>query len=197
MAFLDTVTMAGQHTLHETEHAIEEQLEGLSIDMRAMAGVGNIYRAAGAVRNHLERTVLAPHELTWTGWVVLWVVWVWKDVETRHVAAEAGISKGTLTGVSATLEKRGLLKRRVHPDDARRVLLSLTTRGRRLMEELFPAFNDQEAFVTSGLTDRELEVMTRALRKVVLRLEEVDPAGTPPVPVAATSVGGSGDTEAR
>ncbi|GAA4352098.1 MarR family winged helix-turn-helix transcriptional regulator [Angustibacter luteus] len=185
--------MAGQHTLHETERAIEEQLGSLPIDMAAMAGVGNIYRAAGAVRNHLERTVLAPHDLTWTGWVVLWVVWVWKDVETRHVAAEAGISKGTLTGVSTTLEKRGLLKRRVHPDDARRVLLSLTPRGRRLMEELFPAFNEQEAFVTSGLSANELKVMARALRKVVLRLEEIDPAGAPPVPVAATSVGGSAD----
>jgi len=83
-----------------------------------MAAVSNIYRAANAVRNHLERTVLAPHELTWTGWVVLWVVWIWGDIESRHVAAEAGISKGTLTGVQNTLISRGLIKRRVHPDDA-------------------------------------------------------------------------------
>ena len=60
--------MAGPHTLHETERAIDERLDSLPIDLPAMAGVSNIYRAAGAVRNHLERTVLAPHELTWTGW---------------------------------------------------------------------------------------------------------------------------------
>lgn len=186
--------MAGPHTLHETERAIDERLGNLPIDLPAMAGVSNIYRAAGAVRNHLERTVLAPHDLTWTGWVVLWVVWVWQDIETRHVAGEAGISKGTLTGVSTTLESRGLLKRRAHPDDARRVLLSLTAKGRRLMDQLFPAFNEQEAFVTSGLSERELKVMTTALRKVVLRLEEIDPAGAPLVPVAATSVGGSAET---
>ena len=65
--------MAGQHTLRETERAVAERLNHLPIDMRAMAGVSNIYRAAGAVRNHFERTVLAPHDLTWTGWVVLWV----------------------------------------------------------------------------------------------------------------------------
>ena len=37
----------------------------------------DIYRAAGSVRNHFERTVLQPHDLTWTAWVVLWVVWIW------------------------------------------------------------------------------------------------------------------------
>ena len=94
--------------------------------------------------------MLAPYGLTWTGWVVLWVVWIWDEIETRHVAAEAGISKGTLTGVpSSTLESRGLLRRRTHPDDARRVLLSLTREGDPLMTTLFPRFNAQESFVTA------------------------------------------------
>jgi len=178
--------MAGQHTLLETERAISERLSGMPIDVSAMAGVSNIYRAAGAVRNHFERTVLAPHDLTWTGWVVLWVVWVWDDIETRHVAAEAGISKGTLTGVATTLQTRGLLRRRTHPDDARRVLLSLTPAGQRLMRKLFPAFNDQETLVTRTLSAEELRVLTEALRKIVLNLEDIDPMGSPLVPVAAT-----------
>lgn len=167
--------MAGAHTLQETEHAIQERLGDLPVNLQAMAGVSNIYRAAGAVRNHLERTVLAPHDLTWTGWVVLWVIWVWKDIETRHVASEAGISKGTLTGVARTLESRGWITRRAHPDDRRRVLLALTVGGQHLMTQLFPAFNEQEALVTGGLSGRELEVMTRALRKVVLHLETLGP----------------------
>ncbi|HEY7857617.1 MAG TPA: MarR family winged helix-turn-helix transcriptional regulator [Candidatus Nanopelagicales bacterium] len=179
--------MAGQHTLRETEHAVTQRLDGLPIDTTAMAGVSNVYRAAGALRNHFEHTVLAPYELTWTGWVVLWVVWVWGDIESRHVAAEAGISKGTLTGVAGTLTGRGLLDRRIHPDDGRRVLLSLTPAGRRLMTTLFPAFNKQESFVVQTLTANELKVLTGALRKIVLHLEAQDPAPDPLVPVAATS----------
>jgi MarR family transcriptional regulator, organic hydroperoxide resistance regulator len=163
--------MAGQHTLDETEREVSERLVGLPIDMGAMAAVSNLYRAAGAIRNHFERSVLAPHDLTWTGWVVLWVVWIWTDVETRHVAAEAGISKGTLTGVATTLESRGLLARRTHPQDARRVLVSLTPAGRRLMTKLFPLFNAQEAFVIRGLSQRETQVLTTALRKIVMGLE--------------------------
>jgi len=164
--------MAGQHTLDETEREVSARLAGLPIDLAAMAAVSNLYRAAGAIRNHFERSVLAPHDLTWTGWVVLWVVWIWSDVEARHVAAEAGISKGTLTGVATTLETRGLLSRRTHPLDARRVLLSLTPSGRRLMTKLFPLFNAQEAHVIRGLTTRETKVMTTALSKIVMGLEE-------------------------
>jgi MarR family transcriptional regulator, organic hydroperoxide resistance regulator len=158
-------------TLSATEAAVSERLSGMTLDMPAMAAVSNVYRAAGAIRNHFEHTVLAPYNLTWTGWVVLWVVWIWQEIETRHVAAEAGISKGTLTGVASTLEKRGLVARRAHPDDARRVLLSMTSSGLKLMAELFPQFNKQEALVVESLSADEIKVLAAALRKVVVDLE--------------------------
>lgn len=72
-----------------------------------MAAVANIYRAASAVRQHLENSVLRGSDLTWTAFVVLWVVWVWGESETRHVAEEAGISKGTLTGWPARWSRVG------------------------------------------------------------------------------------------
>jgi MarR family transcriptional regulator, organic hydroperoxide resistance regulator len=158
-------------TLSATEAAVNERLAVMTLDMPAMAAVSNVYRAAGAIRNHFEHTVLAPYNLTWTGWVVLWVVWIWQEIETRHVAAEAGISKGTLTGVAGTLEKRGLLGRRAHPDDARRVLLRLTPAGLKLMAELFPLFNKQEALVVESLSADEIQVLAAALRKIVVDLE--------------------------
>ena len=158
-------------TLAATESAVSGRLAGMSLDMPAMAAVSNLYRAAGAIRNHFEHTVLAPCNLTWTGWVVLWVVWIWEEIETRHVAAEAGISKGTLTGVTSTLEKRGLVARRTHPDAARRVLLSLTPSGLTLMAELFPQFNKQEALVVESLSADEIKTLSAALRKIVVDLE--------------------------
>lgn len=163
--------MAGQRTLTETERAIGERLSSIPIDTEAMAAVSNVYRAASALRGHFERTALAPHDLTWTAWVVLWVVWIWDEIEARHVAAEAGISKGTLTGVATTLENRGLLVRRTHPQDGRRVLLSLTPKGRRLMKSLFPKFNAEEKAVTAPLTAQETRALASALRKIVMALE--------------------------
>jgi MarR family transcriptional regulator, organic hydroperoxide resistance regulator len=158
-------------TLSATEAAVNERLAAMPLDMPAMAAVSNLYRAAGAIRNHFEHTVLAPYNLTWTGWVVLWVVWIWEEIETRHVAAEAGISKGTLTGVAGTLEKRGLIQRRAHPEDARRVLMVLTPAGTKLMAELFPQFNNEEAHVVAPLSGDEKQVLAAALRKIVVGLE--------------------------
>jgi MarR family transcriptional regulator, organic hydroperoxide resistance regulator len=162
---------SGDFTLEATEEAVADRLQGMEVDMSAMAVVSNVYRAANAVRNHLERTVLAPHGLTWTGWVVLWVIWIWGEIESRHVAAEAGVSKGTLTGVQKTLTSKGLVDRTVHPGDGRRVLLSLSPRGERLMAELFPEFNGAEAWVTTDLDDDEKLRLARSLRALVKRVE--------------------------
>lgn len=140
-------------------------------DITAMAVISSVHRAAHALRGHLERTVLAPHGLTWTGWVVLWVLWVWGEAESRQVAVEAGVAKATLTGVQHTLVGKGLLARRVHPDDARRVLLSLTEAGAALTEKLLPKLNDAEAWLTDELPESQRLEVARGLRALVKRAE--------------------------
>jgi DNA-binding MarR family transcriptional regulator len=164
--------MTGIHTLRATENAIAERLHGMDIDTEAMWAVSNVYRASAAIRNHLERTVLRDTGLTWTGFVVLWVVWIWGESETRVVAAECGISKGTLTGVVKTLESYRYVRRTAHTTDARRVLLSLTRTGERLMRELFPQFNAEESHVVQGLTSRQRKDLAASLRLVVEQLEK-------------------------
>ncbi len=164
--------MTGHHTLVETEKAVTERLGGLPLDFKAMAVVSNLHRAAGAIRNHVEQTVLRRSDLTWTGFVVLWVIWIWVEPETRHAAEEAGISKGTLTGVVKTLEARGLVERSTHPSDGRLVLLRLTTAGQDLMERLFPAFNGEETFVLGGLPDGKAAELAAGLRHILTHLEE-------------------------
>ncbi|MEU6824816.1 MarR family winged helix-turn-helix transcriptional regulator [Streptomyces atriruber] len=164
--------MTGNRSIRDTEKAVRAKLGGTPVEYEQMAAVSNIYRAAAAVRQHFENSVLRGAELTWTSFVVLYVVWIWGEMETRYVAEEAGISKGTLTGVARTLMGRGLIERRGHPDDGRLVLLRLTDEGERLMGEVFPAFNAEEAFVTEGLTDAECETLADLLRKIVVRTEE-------------------------
>lgn len=163
--------MAGAHTLRETERHVDERLAGMQIDFQAMAVASNLFRAATAVRNHLERTVLAPHELSWSAFVVLWVVWIWETSETREIAAEAGFSKATLTGVLNTLEKRGLASRKRSKDDGRLVLVSLTSKGKKLMEQLFPLFNKQEQFIASALDAKSQVAAAAALRAITENVE--------------------------
>ncbi|GAA1078028.1 MULTISPECIES: MarR family winged helix-turn-helix transcriptional regulator [Kitasatospora] len=164
--------MTAERSLTEAEKLAEARLGGIALRREQMAVVANIYRAASAVRQHLENSVLREADLTWTAFVVLWVVWIWGESETRHVAEEAGISKGTLTGVARTLESRGLVARADHPTDGRLVLLDLTPEGRALMERVFPAFNEEEAFVTGALSDEECASTAEGLRRVVLQVQE-------------------------
>lgn len=164
--------MPGQRSITAAEKLAEAKLGGIPLHREQMAVVANIYRAASTVRQHLENSVLRGADLTWTAFVVLWVVWVWGESETRHVAEEAGISKGTLTGVARTLEGRGLVKRAGHPSDGRLVLLSLTEEGEELMRRLFPAFNEEEAFVAGQLSEEECRSVAEGLRRVVIQVEE-------------------------
>ena len=141
------------------------------LDFVAMAAVSNIYRAANAIRHQMERDVLADADLSWAAFTVLFVLWIWGDQQTRHLAAEAGVTKGTLTGVLKTLEKRGLARRRAHDEDGRLVLVSLEPKGLDVIERLFPAFNAGEATVSSALTEDEKEQLAYLLRKIIRSVE--------------------------
>jgi len=143
----------------------------LPLNFAAAAAVSSLYRAANAVRLHLTNSVLREHGLSWTGFVVLWVVWIWDGLETRRAADSAAISKATLTGVVKTLEARGLITRRVSETDRRLVNLELTPSGVTLMKELYPAFNAAEAEMVAGLSPRSLAQLTKSLRSIVTELE--------------------------
>jgi DNA-binding MarR family transcriptional regulator len=163
--------VSGHRDIAETQQAVQAKLGAIPLHREQMAAVSNIHRAATAIRQHLENSVLRDSDLTWTGFVVLWVVWTWGDMETRHVAGEAGISKGTLTGVVKTLQSRGLLERLAHPTDGRLAVLRLSPRGEELMGELVPKFNSEEAFVSSPLQPAEAQSLADMLRRVVEHLE--------------------------
>ena len=156
----------------QAEKDIKARLKGQHFDFTAMSAVSNVYRAGTAVRNHMERTVLAEYDLSWVAFTVLWILWIWGTQETGHVAEEAGVTKGTLTGVLKTLEKRGLARRRAHDGDGRLVLVSLEPKGLGVIERLFPPFNMGEAFVSASLTEPEKTQLASLLRKIIRSVED-------------------------
>ena len=159
--------MVAPQTLAESEEATRRRVQHLPLDFPASHGLLSLYRAANAVRGALTNSVLRPHDLTWTGFLVLWTLWIFESMETRDVAESVGISKGTLTGVAKTLTARGLVERIPGTQDRRLVNLELTAEGIALMEELYPEFNAVESKLVADLKARQLEGMTAALRTLV------------------------------
>jgi DNA-binding MarR family transcriptional regulator len=160
----------------QAERDIRARLDDHDLDFTAMSAVSNIYRAGSAVRNHMERELLAQYDLSWVAFTVLWVLWIWGEQETGHVASEAGITKGTLTGVMKTLQARRLIRRIPHRDDRRRVSIGLSKAGERLIERLFPEFNKHETLAVSVLTDAEQLELARLLRLVLKTISDTDEA---------------------
>lgn len=167
------------------ERRARESLEHLGLDFRAMAVVSNLFRASTAIRRHMERRVLAQDQLSWTSFMVLWVLWVWGEVESRALADAVGISRPTSSGVVTTLERRGLVRRRRGTEDARLVSVSLTRAGRQTFEALFPRINKEEASLTAHLDPGQQEVLAALLRSMLRRADRT--ARVPPSPASYAS----------
>jgi DNA-binding MarR family transcriptional regulator len=160
-----------QADLVRAERDVQARIGDLDVDFRAMAVVANVFRVASAARSHLERSVLARSDLSFTAFTVLWVLWVWGEMESRHLAAEVGVTKATLTGVVSTLERRDLVARQQDPVDRRLVRIAPAPAAIALMRELFPAFNAEETRIASALDDDEQSQLAHLLRQVLRGLD--------------------------
>jgi DNA-binding MarR family transcriptional regulator len=170
-------TFANHHDddLREVERTVSEAMGEMSLDVQALLAVSNVFRAATALRAYLERSVLSEHRLSWTAFVTLFVLRVWGEQESHHLASEVGVTPGTLSGVVDTLQRRGLVTRRAHRTDKRRVLVKPTAKGVRVVNSIMPRFNEQEVFVTSDLDDAERDELSRLLRRILRTLDELRP----------------------
>lgn len=181
-------TLTGHYTLQETERAISEKVDGLAVNLTAMSSAANIHRAASAVRNYMEQGLLREADLTWTAFVTLWVSWIWNGPDMGHASDEVGISKGTLSGVVKTLESRGLLTRVAKEGDRRSARICLTEDGEKLMERLFPVFNEQEESVMASLDQSQQQELASSLRAVIARTESLTRDRTSGSPLEGSSV---------
>lgn len=152
--------------LLDAERDIQARLGDRPLDFDSLLAVSNIYRAAAAVRRRAERDLLAPAGLSWGGFTILWVLWVWGEKETAALAAECDLAKGTLTGMVTTLERQALVHRERMPADRRRVTVALTPAGHALIEDLFPRFNAFEGAMTAGLDLAQKRALAELLRTV-------------------------------
>jgi len=157
----------------EAERDIRVRLGDRPLDFDALLAVSNIYRAANAVRNRMEREILTPAGLSWGGFTILFVLWVWGDRETGELAEDCGLAKGTLSGMLQTLERADLVSRSKHSDDGRKVLVHLEPTGLETIESVFPQFNDSEARFTARLDSGERHELARLLRLVTATADEI------------------------
>ena len=169
--------MRNRDDLGPEEKDILQRVSGLPIDYDAMAVVANIWRASQAIKLVMERSILREFDtkLTWAGFSTLFIVWVWGPIETRDIARSQGVSRATVTSNITMLESHGLVERQTSAQDRRLVIVELTTKGRELIEHVFPHFNEGEVAIASSLTLAEQRTLAHLLRKVLAGIRAEEP----------------------
>src|SRR6185295_9107464 len=107
---------------------------GRELDVSAMFVVQDVFRAAATLCARLESGALQAEGLTWSGFTMLFCLWVWGPHETRDLAQRMDVSRPTVSGVTDTLERRGLVQRLWHAEDGRLRSVALTADGERTFE---------------------------------------------------------------
>ena len=163
--------MAPDSTPTIQERIAATHVRDLDIDTDAMAVISNVFRVAVLFRNTAEKRFLGASNLTFSGFTVLWVLWVWGEMESHKLAGECGVTKGTLTGIVTTLEKSTLVVRKPHHCDGRRRLIRATRKGRNLARRMFLKINSLEKEFVAQLESHQITEISRLLRIILYARE--------------------------
>jgi len=81
------------------------------------------------------------------------------------------VTKQNMTGMIARLEQLGLAERQEDPHDLRSSRVTLTRRGRTLVEKLRPAYDKWIEALGGEIGERDLQTLTRTVEKLIGQLE--------------------------
>lgn len=123
------------------------------------------------MREKLKREgyALTPEELA-----VIHHLWQ-EDGQTQSQLASSTIrERTTTTRLIDGLVRKGLVERRGHPKDRRKVCTWLTKKGSQLRERMLPMALLMAKHATNGLSSREVETTMRTLGRIQANLMNLD-----------------------
>ncbi|MEE9257124.1 MAG: MarR family transcriptional regulator [bacterium] len=82
------------------------------------------------------------------------------------LAGQAGVSRGTMTGLLSGLEREGLIERELHNGDRRMFSIRMTKKGKKTLNRIYPDYYNRIAGLMSNLSDDERETLVSLLKKV-------------------------------
>ena len=89
-----------------------------------------------------------------------------QPVSASQIMAEMDIDKGYLSRVMKLFEKKGLISKQVSGEDARVTLVSLTSKGSALFNELNAASNQQIETLINKLTKEEQRMLVGHMQAI-------------------------------
>lgn len=135
-------------------------------DPLAHRALESLLRAETAVRRRLAGE-LAREGVSASGFAMLVVlVTAGGELELRALRRRLGATKANATEVLSTLELRGLVARRRTAHDRRAAVVTLTARGRDLVDQLFPEHTERVRDAFAVLDEQEKRSLAAICRKL-------------------------------
>lgn len=124
-------------------------------------------RASADLTTELEAEVHKPLGLSWSGYRLLFVLWIAGDLEPARVADLTHTSRASVSNLSVSFIEQGLIDRRPSLTDKRSVLLSLTDEGVDRVRQAYLAQDARQKELLSVLSEEEQTILHLLLAKMV------------------------------
>jgi DNA-binding MarR family transcriptional regulator len=148
-------------------------------DPSATEAVLNLTLTGALAINRVEE-LLAQYGLVLKGFNVLAVVsGAARPLTPTEIAERILVAKTTVTSVLDALERRQLLRRRVHPTNRRSVLIDVTEVGRSTCADILRRLHTLEASWMSAMRENDRQTLVRLLGTAKGLLSAAD---VPPMP---------------
>jgi DNA-binding MarR family transcriptional regulator len=145
--------------------------EGPWVDVAAnsviMGMVIGAMRAEGALESEIHR----PLDLTWSGFRMLFCLWICGPMNTGDLARMLFTTAPTVSSVLNTMEGRGYVERRRSSEDRRQVSIHLTPAGDKLIARAFRGQHALEKKWVAGLPAEDIAAFLRVLKHLTGRIQ--------------------------
>ncbi len=133
--------------------------------------IGYMVRNAHRAYDRVLATALSKQKVLTGQWSLLRVLWHEDNLSQIEVANRMKIERASLTIMLNTVEKAGLITRKIDARDRRKQLISLTRKGRALQSVLVPIGTSVNEIALTGLSPREISTLRSLLQRVVDNLD--------------------------
>lgn len=143
---------------------------------RKIAVLDQVLEVAVLINQDMDGS-LGEYGLTPARTQLLWELFH-RGPSTQRVFADAlSVTARNVTGLVDGLEETGYVTREPCPGDRRATLVTLTDHGTDVMTQIQKAHEEFARALFADLSDRQLNELTRGLKRVLDRLRELVPKG--------------------
>lgn len=111
----------------------------------------------------LFRPMLRSFGMTDQQWRVIRVLAAKKNIEAFELSKQSMILPPSLTRILRNLEEDGLIKRAIYKQDQRKVLINLTTKGRKKYRQIVPESERIYRSIEKTMGKKELDELLKRL----------------------------------